>query len=115
MALQVIEAACQATPDMSKAVIVVRSTLERENGSFQKAFDELGDLNARAVAQKFAAQRGMGQPRINGNINGPYPVNADGVPLDQVKEQNGDPVPPTDPRMQPKWYQIEVPLAGPVL
>ena len=55
MSLQVVTKDCTATPDRSKAQIVIQSTLGITDGNFQAAFDELNDPQTRAVAQQYAA------------------------------------------------------------
>ena len=41
----------------------------------------------------------------------PYPVNSEGLPLDAVKDEHGNPLPPTDKRMQVARYRTDVPVA----
>lgn len=117
MSLQVVTKDCTATPDRSKAQIVIQSTLGITDGNFQAAFDELNDPQTRAVAQQYAASIGMGTPRINGNVIGPYAVNADGVPLDEVKrtDENGVALPASMPQFQPAHYRVTVPLCQPIM
>lgn len=117
MALRIVTAACKAVADRSRAEIVVESTLGMTNGSFNAAFDELNETKSRSDAQAYAATLGMSSPRINGNVIGPYAVNSDGVPLDEVKreDENGNPLPPQSPQFQPAHYRITVPLCAPIL
>ena len=117
MSLQVVTKASTATADRSKAQIVIESTLGSSGGSFQAAFDELNDPQTRAVAQQYAASIGMGTPRINGNVIGPYAVNSDGIPLDEIKrtDENGAALPATLPQFQPAHYRVTVPLCQPIM
>jgi hypothetical protein len=39
---------------------------------------------------------------------GPYPINEDGIPLDQLKQQNGEPYPAAHPKAQPAAYRVDV-------
>lgn len=116
MSLRVVSEASRATGDRQKAQIVVESTIEQKDGTFNAAWDELNSPEARAVAQQFGATLGMGTPHINGNVIGPYPVNSDGVPLDDVKreDEHGQPLPPHSPQFQPHRYRVTVPLCVPL-
>jgi hypothetical protein len=60
-----------------------------------------------------AAEGGMGQAHINGIGNSVFPVNKEGVPLDQVRGPNGTPLDPRDPLMQPYRYRTEIQVARP--
>jgi hypothetical protein len=112
MALNVVEPRCDFTPGMERGNVVVESDVE--GPYFQNAFDELNDPSARTLAQQYAAQRGCAPAWLNGNIVGPYPVNREGLPLDEVKGPNGQALPQTHPRMQPHRYQITVPVCQPI-
>lgn len=111
MALRIVQEACQANPDRSKGVIVVES--DESGPPFNKAFDELQDLEARQFAQAFASTVGIAPAHINGNTIGPYPVNKDGVPLDMVDQPGKPPLPPQHPAKQPDKYRIDVPVVRP--
>lgn len=113
MALQVVEAACEFSPGLDRAEIVIESTYGQ--GEFPKAFDELNSVDARNLALSYGASRGMGSTRINGNTVGPYPVNGDGVPLDEVRDGEGKALPQTHPKMQPGRYRLTVPVTRPIL
>jgi len=108
--LQVVESACRFQPDMSRGNVVVESSCDGRTGGFQEAFSELDSMDARSMATGFAARHGMGDPRINGNVSSPYPVNADGVSLEAVKDGEGNPLPQTHPKMQPARYRVDVPV-----
>ncbi len=118
MSLKVIADASTASEDRSKAKLVVESDLDNSSGSFQGAFDELSSIKARHCAINFAATKiGMRQPTMNGNVEGPYPVNAEGVPLDLVprKDAAGVDLPANLPQFQPARYRVDVPLCEPIL
>lgn len=112
MAMGVVESACEFSPDISRGVVVVES--DAEQGEFSRAFDELNSLDARNMAIGYAAVRGMGSARINGNLIGPYPVNSEGLPLDSVRDEKGQSLPQTHPRMQPARYRLAVPVCRPI-
>lgn len=96
-------------PSRATGSVTVRS----DDPNFPRAFEELKSTDAKNAGLAYAATQGVANPRINGNIVGPYPVNADGVSLDEVKVPPG--TPPDDPRLQPWRYQIDVPVAAPIL
>lgn len=112
MAMGIIESACDFSPDMSKGTVVIEC--DAEQGNFAKAFDELGTQEARAVALAYASRKGMGSARLNGNVDGPYAVNSKGQPLDEVRGENGKPLPQQHPTMQPARYRITVPVCQPI-
>lgn len=97
------------TPDISKGVVVLRSD-KGTPSNYAAAIDELTSMDARHKALGFAAQQGMGDPRINGSPGSPYPVNKDGVPLESVRDEAGNALPLTDPRMHVKDYHIAIPV-----
>ena len=106
--LFVVEDQCQFAADRSRGTVVIESTAD----SFPTAIDELRDAKARNLAIAYAASEvGMGDPRINGNLIGPYAVNSQGTPLDKVMETNAnDPLPANHALMQPVAYRVEVPV-----
>lgn len=108
--LHIVEGACQFTADRSRGVVVVES--DRDGPPFNESFFELEASDARQYAIGYAQVMGVTPPRINGNTQGPYPVNSEGLALDQVRGDNGQPLPPQHPRMQPKRYRIDVPVCS---
>ncbi len=105
--LQVVENASTFTSDLSGGVIVVEST---EKSAFNLAIDELLTAEARVLALGYAASRGVADPRVNGSTSSPYPVNREGTPLDMVKDERGQSLPATHPRMQPARYRVDIPV-----
>jgi hypothetical protein len=110
--IKVVEQACVFQPDMSKGTVVLESDVEGPN--FSQAFDELNGMDARSIAQAFAASKGCAPAYLNGNVVGPYPINSQGFPLDMVRSENGQPLPQTHPLMQPARYRLEVPVSRPL-
>ena len=110
--LSVVKSASQMRPDGSGGLIVIES--DRIGPPFNGAFDELKSREATNLAQDYAARKGCALAAVNGNIIGPYPVNSDGISLEQIKEANGDPVPMSDPRMQAHRYRVDVPVVRPM-
>jgi hypothetical protein len=112
MGLSVISAASEVTADRSRATVVVES--DHPGPPFTQAFEELTGTGAREAAQAWAAAQGVAPAHINGNVQGPYPVNAKGVPLDQVKDPKGQPLPPRHEDMRPASYRVDVPVCRPL-
>jgi len=97
------------TEDRSRGLVVLASDLGRP-GNFVAAIDELSSTEARSKALGFANAHGVGDARINGSPGSPYPVNDKGVPLEHVRDEHGNAIPLTDPRMHVKGYHIEIPV-----
>jgi hypothetical protein len=110
--LSVAEKFCQFHADRSRGMVVVES--DAEGPPFTQSFAELESVDARTLAQGYAATQGVVSARINGNLSSPYPVNAQGEPLDAVKGPDGSPLPAAHPRMQPSKYRIDVPVCTPL-
>lgn len=85
-------------------------TIGCDNPQHNLAIEELQSTDARHLATAYAAQQGMGDPRINGNLIGPYPINHAGKPLDQMTDDQGQPLPPTHQDMQVAAYRVGVPV-----
>ena len=102
--LHPVEAACHFAPDMSHGTIVVESDL----AEFPRAIDEVNSTEARNLAITAAAQRGMADPRINGNPSGAYPVNSEGCSLYQLRDERGQSLPPQHPKMQIARYRNDI-------
>jgi hypothetical protein len=106
--LHVVEKACQVTADRARATVVVESDIVHD---FSQAIEELQGVDARNVALGWAAGQGVADPRINGNIDGCYPINAQGLSLDQVRDpKTGQSLPQQHPLMQPARYRADVPI-----
>lgn len=96
--------------DRSRGIIVVRSDLPLKNGSFNDAWAELDSAEARHRALGFANQMGVADARINGMASAPYAVNAEGLPLEQVRDEKGSALPLTHPRMRIDHYRVDLPV-----
>jgi len=112
MALAVIEKACTFAPDLSKGTVVIESDCEREQ--FPLAFEELTSPAVANLALQYATTRGILSPRINGTPEGPFAVNYEGVPIDAVRNEQGEPYPMTHEKMIPKRYRVTVPVCRPL-
>jgi hypothetical protein len=110
--LRVVIKDCIIQDDRSAGKIVVES--DCTGPPYQAAFTELDTLDARKLAQGYAASVGIAPAHINGNVQGPYPVNSAGTPLEDVRGDKGQTLPPQHPLMQPKSYRIDVPVCRPL-
>ncbi len=109
--LNVVKETSSFLPDLSKGTVTIESSCV--GPPFHAAFEELNGMDAVNLAQRFAAANNMTRAFLNGNKSGPYPVNAAGVPLENVRGPNGEALPATHPDMQPARYRLDVPLATP--
>lgn len=110
MALSINEKYTRRDAAAGKIVVAVDS--DKSGPPFQEAFDELSERAAIDMAMDFAARLGVSPPRLNGSKIGPYPVNADGIPLEEVRGDHNEVLPQTDIRMEPKSYRIDVPVVA---
>lgn len=97
--------------DMSRGEIVFESR-KREGSGFVPAIDELQSQSTKEAAIGFASRLGMPDPRLNGMTNAVYPVNKKGIPLDMVKDGDGNPkIPSADDPDTLVWaYRIRIPV-----
>jgi hypothetical protein len=110
--LQVIVEASQFAPDGSRGTVVIES--DCTGPPFTEAFQELESQAAVSLAQQYATTQGCSPAYLNGNKSGAYPVNADGLSLEQVRGGKGEPLPQTHPKMQPARYRVDVPVSRPL-
>lgn len=88
--------------DGTRAVVTVRS----DKPVLADQIEELQSASARETALKAAAVKGIkGSPGISGWPQHVHPRNKDGKSLDDVKGEDGKPLPLTHPDMQPAYYQ----------
>jgi hypothetical protein len=113
--LNIVVNACNFQPDRSRGVVVIESDLGPKGGNFQEAFSELESQATVQMAQGYAAQCGCAPAMLNGNKQGPYPVNSEGLSLEHVKDDRGNNLPPQHPRMQPVRYRVDVPVCRPLM
>ncbi len=102
--LFVVEELCTFSVDRGTGTIVIESLAPK----FPDQFEDLKSVEARQLAVGYAVTRGVADARINDNIEGPYPVNKDGVSIDEVGDRRGKPLPPTHPDMQPAAYRANI-------
>lgn len=105
--LHVVESASKFSDDYGQGAITVESDI-REPLSL--AIEELQTIEARNLAIRYAASKGVSDPRVNGNTSSAYPVNVEGVPLEEVKDESGLALPAHHPKMQPSRYRVDIPI-----
>lgn len=110
--LSIIPEVCEFLPDRSRGVIVIESDIG--GPPFNAAFDELKGTDAITMAQGYASSNGLGVAYLNGNVEGPYPVNSEGLSLEHVRDGQGKSLPAQHPRMQPARYRVSVPVSRPI-
>jgi hypothetical protein len=83
--------------------VLIESDLE----SFTAQIDELGAADARNFVLQSVVKAGIqGTPGISRMVEGAHPVNSKDETIDgDLKDNNGDPLPATHPRMQPAKYR----------
>lgn len=110
--LQVIPEASLFHPDGSRGTVVIES--DQGGPPFTDAFQELESQGAVQLAQQYATSQGCAPAYLNGNKIGPYPVNNDGLSLEQVRGPKGEALPQQHPKMQPFRYRVDVPVSRPL-
>ena len=107
--LQVVKPACQFTQDLGEAVIVIESDITEPN--YGLAIEELSGAGAKQLAVAYATQNGCSPCACKPHGAGAYPINSEGMPLEQVHDEQNQPLPPQHPRMQVARYRVDVPIA----
>jgi hypothetical protein len=88
--------------DGSRGGVTIESDLE----SLPLQIEELTSAKAREFVLAESVKAGIkGLPGISRTVDPPYPVNSKGEAIENLKEKNGDPVPPQSPRAQPVAYR----------
>lgn len=81
-------------------------TIESDLGELPLQIEELTSSRARETVLAEAVKAGIkGLPGISRTVDPPYPVNADGETIENLKDDEGNPLPPQHPRAQPKAYR----------
>lgn len=111
MALSVVESACQFASALDRGVITIESDLT--GPPFSNAFEELQSQAAKDLALSYATQRGVVPAFLNSMTVQPYPVNSDGLSMEQVRGPGNEPLPQNHPKMQPARYRVDVQVARP--
>lgn len=100
MAVKAIEV--QLVGDGSRGSVTIESDLD----SFPLQIEELTAAKAREFVLAESVKAGIkGLPGISRTIDPPYPVNSKGEAIENLKDKNGEPLPPQSPRCQPAAYR----------
>jgi hypothetical protein len=110
--LRIVEDACRFTANSSQGTVVVESDITGPN--FGSAWFELESPECVTLAQQHAVSRGCAPAFLNNTRTSPYPVNSEGTPLDLVRDEKGEELPPTHAKRQPFRYRVEIQVARPV-
>ncbi len=82
------------------------ATIESELKSLPLQIEEVGSAAARNLVLAEASKAGIkGMPGISRTVNAAFPVNSDGVAIENLTDEQGNPLPPQHPRMQPVAYR----------
>ena len=83
-------------------------TIESDAKSFPDQIEELSNATSRGFVLQAAVKEGIkGLPGISRTVDPPYPVNAQGETIENLKDAEGNPLPPQSPRCQPKAYRAK--------
>jgi hypothetical protein len=81
--------------------------IECETNDVHQAHEHLQSIKAKKMALDYAAQKGLVPPSINGNVQGPYPVNEEGQDYAEAFEKYGLDV---NKNFKISKYRITVPV-----
>lgn len=88
--------------DGSRGTVLIESDLP----IFGNQIEELTSARAREFVLATTVKAGIkGLPGISRMVDPPYPVNADGETIENLKDADGNAIPPQSPRAQPKAYR----------
>ncbi len=88
--------------DGSRGAVTVESDLKE----FPLQIEELTSSKAREQVLAEAVKAGIkGLPGISRTVDPPYPINSNGEAIENLKDDEGNPLPPQHPRAQPAAYR----------
>lgn len=100
MAVEAIEVRLDG--DGSRGTVLIESNAD----TLPAQIEELTSAKAREHVLMSVVKEGIkGQPGISRTAEPPYPINADGETIENLKDEEGNPLPPRSPRMQPVKYR----------
>jgi hypothetical protein len=102
----VVEEGCSFSADRTRGQI----TLQAHHQDLAGQVEGLKSADARRLAISYAGTQGMGDPAINGSLEGPFPINNYGQAIDQAQLMGGQ-ADPDDPSKQVVGYRVTVPVA----
>ncbi len=90
------------TGDGSRGSVLIESDAKKLGSQIE----ELSSAGAREDVLLAAVKEGIkGQPGISRTVDPPYPINLEGETIEDLKDEEGNPLPPTAPRCQPVKYR----------
>ncbi len=110
MALRVVEEASLTNSENNPDNIMVVIESDQGDPDFNLAIDELQGVQAKQEAIRYATRIGIVPCACKPHGPGAYPVNHEGLPLHDVRDENGQSLPPQHPRMQVNRYRIDIPI-----
>ena len=82
-------------------------TLESELPEFPLQIEELTSAACRNKALSACVEAGIkGTPGISRTADYPFPVNEEGEAIENLRGNDGEPLPPAHPRVQPWAYRV---------
>lgn len=88
--------------DGSRGSVLIESDLPQ----FSFQIEELTSAKAREFVLASTVKAGIkGLPGISRMIDSPYPVNSKGETIENLKDEDGNPILPQSPRAQPVAYR----------
>lgn len=88
--------------DGSRGSVLIESDLP----IFGNQIEELTSARAREFVLASTVKEGIkGLPGISRMIDPPYPVNSEGETIENLKDVDGNAIPPQSPRAQPRAYR----------
>lgn len=102
MAVREIEV--EIVGDGSRGSVLIESDAE----GFGQQIEELGSAGAREFVLAAATKAGItGLPGISRAIDPAYPINSQGETIEDLRDEDGEPLPPTHARCQPAAYRAK--------
>jgi hypothetical protein len=90
------------TGDGSRGHVTVESDLEK----FPAQIEELQSAKTREAVLLAIVKEGItGNPGISRTVDPAYPINSKGEAIENLKDEEGNPLPPQHALMQPKAYR----------
>ena len=90
--------------DGSRGAVTIESDLKE----FPLQIEELTSAQARENVLAEVVKAGIkGLPGISRTVDPPYPVNSDGDAIENLKDDEGNPLSPRHPRSQPVAYRAK--------
>jgi|GEM_PF-4572774 len=100
MAIKIVKV--ELPGDGSRGAVTIESDLKE----FSMQIEELTSSKAREDVLSATVKEGIkGLPGISRTVDPPYPINSDGETIENLKDEEGNALPPQHPRAQPTAYR----------